>query len=410
MPHPSVGQQTEASPYTAPTDGRPPRLASIDTYRGIVMFLMLAEVLELHSLQEHFPESLWAQWVAFHTTHVEWIGCSLHDMIQPGFTFLVGVSLPFSLAARAAKGATLASMAWHAFTRSMILIVLGVLLRSIGRSSTSFSLIDTLTQIGLGYFWLFWLGRWGVKAQIVALFAILVGYWGLFAAWPPPPADFDTTTVGVPAAWPHLMEGFPAHWNKNMNPAHTFEVWLMNQFPQPEPFIYAGGGYMTLNFIPTLGTMILGLLAGGALKSDWNNRRKLSVLMIVGSCLTLVGWGLGELGICPVVKRIWTPSWVLYSGGLCFVFLGMMHAVCDMAGKRGWAWPVLIIGANSIVAYVMSWVLERPIKAFLERRLGSSLFQIAGEAWERVLLGAVVLFVMWLVLVWLFRQRIFVRI
>jgi heparan-alpha-glucosaminide N-acetyltransferase len=398
------------SPYTTAGSGLPPRLASIDTYRGIVMFLMLAEVLELHSLEKAYPNSLWAQWLAFHTTHVEWVGCSLHDMIQPSFTFLVGVSLPFSLAARAAKGGTLASMASHALFRSVILIVLGVLLRSIGRSSTNFYFVDTLTQIGLGYFWLFWLGRWGVKTQLAALFVILVGYWGLFAARPLPPSTFDPSTVNVPADWPHLMDGFAAHWNMNMNPAHDFEVWLMNQFPQPETFVYARGGYTTLSFIPTLGTMILGLLAGGILKKPWSNRQKLALLMLGGAGLTVAGWGLGALGICPVVKRIWTPSWVLFSGGLCFIFLGLLHAVCDMAKQRAWAWPVLIIGANSIVAYVMSWVIEKPIKVFLQRHLGSAPFEVAGKAWEPVLLGAAVLFIMWLILFWLFRRRMFVRI
>ena len=76
-----------------------------------------------------------------------------------------------------------------------------------------------------------------------------------------PPADFDLTWVGVPKDWPHLLTGFAAHWNKNTNFAAWFDQWFLNLFPREKPFVFNGGGYLTLSFIPTLGTMILGLLA-----------------------------------------------------------------------------------------------------------------------------------------------------
>lgn len=398
------------APYEPSHREAPPRLASIDTYRGLVMFLMLAEVLELMSLSEAFPSSFIAQWLAFHTTHVAWVGCSLHDMIQPSFTFLVGVSLPFSLATRRAAGATWSQLAAHALWRSMLLIVLGVLLRSLGKDQTNFYFVDTLTQIGLGYFLLFGLAQFSWKLQVAALVAILAGYWGLFALWPLPAADFDYRTVNVPTDWPHLLTGFAAHWNIGSNPAHQFEVWLMSLFAQEEGYVAARGGYSTLSFIPTLGTMLLGGLAGLVLQQPQSAKRKLLNLLLPGAALLAVGWGLGELGVCPVVKRIWTPSWVLVSGGLCWLVLGGLHLICDVRGWRMWAWPLLVIGANSIVAYVMSWTMEKPIRAFLERHVGEGTFSIAGEAWHPVLLGSSILLVMWLILLWLYRQRIFVRI
>ncbi len=388
----------------------PARQASIDVYRGLVMFLMMAEVLELMHLADHFPASGWAQWLRYHTTHVEWVGLSLHDMIQPSFSFLVGVSLPFSIAARHARGKTFAATAWHAAWRSVLLIALGILLRSLGKSQTNFTFDDTLTQIGLGYFALFLLAHASRMVQIGALIAILVGVWALFATWPLPPIDFDWQSVGIPADWPHLLGGFEAHWNKNLNPAGQFDRWFMNLFPRPEPYAYSGGGYCTLNFIPTLATMLLGVLAGGVLRAQTGAARKFSELLVSGLVALLIGWGLGEWGICPVVKRIWTPSWVLVSGGVCFMVLAVLFAICDWRGLRGWAWPLMVIGANSIVAYTMSWTMERPIKAFLERHLGNQLFELGGEAWQPVLLGAAVLLAMWLILLWLFRHRIFVRI
>jgi heparan-alpha-glucosaminide N-acetyltransferase len=106
--------------------------------------------------------------------------------------------------------------------------------------------------------WLSSCGACGLRSarvQWIAFVAIVVGYWALFAAYPVRP-DFDYPAVGVPADWPHLMSGFLAHWNKNSNPAGAFDVWFLNLFPGSEPFRDNGGGYATLNFIPTLATMI----------------------------------------------------------------------------------------------------------------------------------------------------------
>ena len=407
------GPSATSSPAVASGSARvtrPARQASIDIYRGLVMFLMLAEVLELMSLAKSYPGSTWAQWLRFHTTHVEWIGVSLHDMIQPSFSFLVGVSLPFSIMARRSRGESFSSTLWHAAWRSVILVGLGILLRSLGKPHTNFTFDDTLTQIGLGYFALFLLAHTSRAMQIGATLLILAGYWTLFAVWPLPPAGFDWQTVGIANDWPHLLSGFEAHWNKHLNPAGQFDRWFMNLFPRESIYTYSSGGYVTLSFIPTLATMLLGVLAGGVLRDGGLPLRKLGLLCGSGLLLLFVGWALGALGLCPIVKRIWTPSWVLLSGGICFLVLGGLFAIADWRGWRGWAWPLMVIGSNSIVAYVMSWTMERPIEEFLLRHFGTSPFLAAGPAWEPVLLGAAVLLAMWLILLWLFRQRIFVRI
>ena len=134
---------------TQPTAG-PARLTSMDAYRGFVMFLMMAEVLHMGRVASAFPDSGFWKFLDFHTSHVDWVGCSLHDMIQPSFSFLVGVALPFSIASRAAKGQSAFAMTGHALWRSLILILLGVFLRSVGRPQTNWTFEDTLTQIGLG--------------------------------------------------------------------------------------------------------------------------------------------------------------------------------------------------------------------------------------------------------------------
>src|SRR5436190_14498267 len=101
------------------------RLASVDAYRGLVMFLMMAEVLRLSTVARALPDSGFWQFLAHHQSHVEWVGCSLHDLIQPSFSFLVGVALPFSIAARVAKGAPFGRMFGHSIWRALLLIALG---------------------------------------------------------------------------------------------------------------------------------------------------------------------------------------------------------------------------------------------------------------------------------------------
>ncbi len=113
----------------------PPRLASIDAYRGLVMFLMMAEVLNFREVAKNLPGNTVWELLHHHQSHVPWVGCSLHDLIQPSFSFLVGVALPFSLASRLARGQSKARMTAHALWRSLILVVLGVFLRSTHQSA-----------------------------------------------------------------------------------------------------------------------------------------------------------------------------------------------------------------------------------------------------------------------------------
>lgn len=396
-------------------ESKPPsRIASIDVYRGLVMFLMLAELLHLMNLATEFPDSPFIglyEWIRFSTTHVEWVGCSLHDLIQPGFSFLVGVALPFSLASRVRKGESVTKMSVHALGRAILLILLGVFLRSLGKPQTNWTFEDTLTQIGLGYFFLFLIGlapRW---FHYAAAIGILVGYWGLFAASAPPPADFDYAAVSVAADWPHHEEDFTSRWNKNSNIAWQFDRWFMNLFPRESEFVANRGGYSTLSFIPTLATMLMGLIAGGWLRLWSKEGTNVTPRLAIGAAICLAaGLGIAEMGWCPLVKRIWTPTFALWSGGWCFLFLLGFHLLCDRLKFTGWAFPLLVIGSNSILIYVMSWTLEEPIRAALTRHLGSRLFEVAGAEFSQFFYGAATLVVMWLMLFYLYRKKIFLRI
>jgi predicted acyltransferase len=401
---------TATIPTVAETSPSPARLTSVDAYRGFVMFLMMAEVLHFSHVARALPESGFWKFLAYHQSHVAWIGCSLHDMIQPSFSFLVGVALPFSLASRTARGQSRARMTWHAAWRALALVLLGVFLRSVGRPQVNWTFEDTLSQIGLGYLVLFLLGLRPQRDQWIAFGLVVAGYWGAFALYPLPGADFDFNKVGVPKDWPNLMTGFAAHWNKNSNFAWASDTWFMNLFPREKPFEFNGGGYSTLSFIPTLGTMILGLLAGGLLRDERAKWAKVKWLVIAGTIGLAAGAALGALGVCPVVKRIWTPSWVLFSGGWCLLLLAGFYAVLDIWNGKRWAFPLVVIGMNSIAAYCMAHLFEGFIAKALKTFLGQDAFRLCGATYEPLLHGAGVLLVLWLLLFWMYGRKIFLRI
>lgn len=388
------------------------RRGSIDAYRGLVMFLMMAEVLRFCEVAGAVPGSgLWA-FLCHHQSHAAWVGCSLHDLIQPSFSFLVGVSLPFSIAARRRKGSSMPRMFGHAAWRALLLILLGVFLRSIHADQTNWTFEDTLSQIGLGYLFLFMLGFRPPRDQWIALGVILVGYWGAFALYPLPGEGFDYAAVGVSADWlrEHGHAGFAAHWQKNSNLAWAFDTWWLNLFPRAQVFTHNGGGYATLSFIPTLGTMVLGLVAGRWLQDDRPPAQTMKRFLVAGVIGLTAGWLLGAIGLCPNVKRIWTPSWTLFSGGWCFLFMAGFYGIIDVRGWRRWADWLVVIGMNSIAAYMIAHLFDSFLYTNLTTHLGSGFFTMMGDAYEPFVHGAAVLLLYWLILYWMYRKRVFVKI
>lgn len=387
------------------------RLASIDAYRGLVMLLMMAEVMSFCRVSQEVPDSGFWQLLCYHQSHVQWVGCSLHDLIQPGFTFLVGAVLPFSLASRRGRGATTAQLIKHAAIRSLILIFLGIALDSLHvLPRLNFQFDDTLTQIGLAYGPFFLLGFCRPRCWWITLGAVLVGYWLFFALYPLPAPDFDYGQVGVTKEWlaANGLTGFAAHWQINTNPAAAFDFWFLNLFPQETPYV-PFKGLTTLNFVPLIGTMILGLLAGNLLRSDRSSSKKVQWLVIAGVIGLTSGWVLGALGVCPVVKSIWTPSWVLFSGGWCFLFLAVAYILIDIWGQRRLAMPLIVIGMNSILAYCLSRIFEAFAAHSFQRVFGTQAFDIFGDAYEPLVYGTLVLAFLWSILFVLYRLKIFVR-
>jgi heparan-alpha-glucosaminide N-acetyltransferase len=399
------GEKTSPPPrIVAPT-----RNIAVDAYRGFVMLLMMGEVLSFSRVARAVPDSWIWQTLGYHQSHVEWAGCSLHDMIQPSFSFLVGVALPYSIASRQKRGEASGTMFVHALWRSLILVALGIFLRSMHSPQTYFTFEDTLTQIGLGYPFLFLLGFRSPKWQWSAFAVILFGYWLAWALYPLPGPGFDYAAVGVPVNWSHNFTGFAAHWNKNANLGNAFDQWFLNLFPRTKPFVANDGGYLTLSFIPTLGTMLLGLAAGRWLRA-YAPRIPMKRFLVAGVIGIAAGLLLHFTGICPIVKRIWTPAWVLFSGGICFLFLAAFSWVIEVKGYRRWAFPLVVVGMNSIAAYLIAHLFEDFVRSSLRIHLGDRLFQVFGSAYQPFVLGVAMLLIYWIILLWMYRRKLFLKV
>ena len=410
-----VGSQVKARETVVPEPAIRRNIA-LDAYRGFVMLLMMAEVLRLSRVAAAYPESVFWKVLAYNQTHVEWFGCSLHDTIQPGFSFLVGVALPYSLASRVAKGAQFARLFGHALWRSLALVALGVFLRSMDRPITYFTFEDTLSQIGLGYPFLFviafYFARPGrMKWVWTALAAILIAYWLLWTLYPVAPANFDWDSVGVSSEWnaQHNFTGFAAHWNKNFNLGNRFDQWFLNLFPRESRFEYNSGGYLTLSFIPTLGTMLLGLIAGVWLRES-QPKFPMMRFLLAGIAGLALGLALHYSHLCPVVKRIWTPSWTIFSGGICFLFLAGFAWIIEVKGYRKWSFPLIVVGMNSIAAYCIAHFFEGFLSSSLRIHLGANFFRFAGGGLEPLLQGMAILFLYWMILLWMYRRKLFLKI
>ena len=115
-------------------------------------------------------------------------------------------------------------------------------------------------------------------------------------------------------------------------------------------------------------------------------------------------------GICPIVKRIWTPAFTLYSGGCVLLILRGFYALMEWKGWHRWAFPLMVVGMNSIAIYIMTWTMEGFFLGAVSRHIGQAFFTLLGPAFEATLRGAVVMAIFWLILFWMYRRKIFLRI
>jgi predicted acyltransferase len=386
------------------------RSSSVDAYRGFVMLAMASGGAAIFGNLARSSDPSTASVIsvlAGQLDHVAWRGCCFWDLIQPSFMFLVGVAMPFSYANRRDRGESRRRLLGHAVVRSLILVALAVFLSSTDSRRTNFVFVNVLAQIGMGYTFVYLLLDRRPREQFAVAFAILAAYWLMFVLHP---FEQGAYSPGVPAPGNDgtTFAGFFDHWSKNRNAAAAFDRWFLNLFPRPEgrPFVANDGGYATLNFVPSIATMLFGVLVGELLRSPRSAGQKLRTLLVAGAMGLAVGAALDQT-VCPIVKRIWTPSWAIYSAGWCCLMTAAFFSLIDMAGYRRWAFPLVVVGMNSIVLYVMAQLMKPFVRRSLAIHLGPELFS---GPWGPMRLGLGVLLVFWLICYWFYRRGIFVRI
>ncbi len=377
------------------------RLVSLDAFRGTIMLFMASSGFGILQMAKLHPDSAWASAVPY-ISHVEWAGCAPWDLIQPAFMFMVGMACALSYTRRKREGQSFFGMTGHAITRAILLVALGVLLstRSSG-SQTTFVFTNVLAQIGLGYLFLVLLARLGWEYCVSAILVICVGYWYYFYSHAIP-ADASMVAAGSEGA----LDGVMRPWSIYINAAAEFDRWFLNLFPRAEPWVNHRGGYATLNFIPSLATMLGGAVAGHYLRGNPAHPGKKGLwIFVVGLICIAVGLGL-DFTVCPIVKRIWTPSWVFFSGGWVLLMLALFVWVIDAAGWKKVVFPLVVVGMNSLTIYLLHSFCQSAIRKGI---LGHFGVYLKGNPYLPLIEYGGMLFVLWLVCFWLYRQRAFLR-
>lgn len=382
---------TEA-PLESPSEAKlTRRLLSLDVYRGFVMLMLASSGLGIAKAAKNF-EGPFAEWLVFQGNHPEWIsqfnfvGLSVWDLIQPAFMFIVGVSMPFSYEKRAKLGESYGRRMRHAWTRAILLTLLGVFLQSMRKPETYWIFTNVLSQIGLGYGFLFFFVGKSLRIQFIGGITILAGYYVFMVFFP---RDIAT---------------YAAHFANGTSMPQQFDVWFLNLFPRAKPF--EGHVYATLNFIPAIVTMLMGLMSGQVLKNkSISDHTKLKHLFAAAAACLLLGAVLG-MTVCPVIKKIWTPSWTLYSGGWVIGLLALSYWIIDVKKWNGWVFPFVIVGLNPLAMYLLGMMGKGGVTAALKRHLPDAWF--VGNHGP-VVLACLIVILFWLILLWMYRKKVFLR-
>jgi predicted acyltransferase len=373
-------EESRQPPPASPTG----RLESIDALRGFDMFWIIGG--------DTFAKA-WAHWAGWpppelveeQLEHVPWEGFHFYDLIFPLFLFVVGVVIPFSLARQRERGASRANMHSRIVQRTVLLFALGLLCNGVLQFDWSnLRVAGVLQRIGICYGCAALIVmHTGVRGQVLITAAILLGYWALLA-WVPAPGS---------APGDYSMEGnLPGYIDRHYLPGKILKPW----------YGY-GDNEGLLSTIPAVATTLLGALAGQWLRSGRGAGIRLLGLALAGVLCLVVGaaWG----SVLPVIKNIWTSSFVLVAGGWSLLLLAFFHGVIDVLGFRRWAFFFTVIGANAITIYVVPRFIDFPkIANFF---LGG-VVRHAGS-FAPVAAALAVLAVKWLFLLYLYRKRIFLR-
>lgn len=373
------------------------RLVSLDVLRGFVMFWIMSGEHIIHALAEAAPIPVFT-WMSSQLHHTDWNGITFYDMIFPIFLFVAGVSMPYSFDKKmnsagvnspeelpsSEKKKIYASM----LKRTCILLFLGFvvngLLRFDGYDQTRFA--SVLGRIGLAWFFagLIYL-NFDLKKQLFWFVGILVGYYLVLKLVPVP-------NFGAGILTP---EGsFSSYFDQQFLPGR-----LHSKVYDPE------GLFST---IPAVATALLGMFLGTFLKSKNNFSSNEKIMILFASALVLIGVGALWNYDFPINKRLWTSSFVCFVGGCSILFFTFFYLVIDVLGFHKWAFPLILIGSNSILIYMASEGLVS-FKHTAEFVFGG-LIEFAPLIWQPVFTTMAVTFVQLVLLYYLYKRKLFLKI
>jgi predicted acyltransferase len=376
--------------------GFPGRLLCLDIYRGLMVAAMI--VVDNPGSDEH------AYWPIM---HAEWNGWTPADFIFPSFLFLVGISLVYSFDTRRERGQTDRQILWHVFKRSLILVAIGLLVNAspiYGLDLNTWRFEGVTQRIGLCYFVAAILELWtDRRGKLLAFLACVLGYWALLRFVPVPGA-------GVPGRdipFMDQVQNLPAWFDRKVFIGH-----LYNGTRDPEGIIHT---------IPAIGTTLIGVFTGHWLKS----KRSVSELiagMVFCGILGLLGGELWNRWF-PINKNLWTSSFVLFSGGFCLLFLSLLYWVTEGKQWRGkWTMPILVFGMNAIAGFVADSLIYGPGYTFTvtaangtkmnwheaaQARLEAAGLRVANAS---LLYSVSAVLICWILLSFLWRKRIFLKV
>ncbi|MBZ5515907.1 MAG: DUF5009 domain-containing protein [Acidobacteriia bacterium] len=359
------------------------RLASIDALRGFDMFWITGGEELIHGLHRTLPRPWTA---ALHTQfqHVPWEGFHFYDLIFPLFMFVVGVVLPFSLTRRLERGASRGALYRHLAERLLVLFFLGLIYNGLlDLRVHDLRIAGVLQRIALGYFFAaLVVMNTSVRGQAIVTGGILVVYWAILMLIPVPAFG-----AGV------------------LTPEGNMSAFLDRKLlPQPFCCYHFGDNEGILSTLPAVATTLLGALAGHWLRSRATPKRKVAGLALAGIACLAGGelWGLAF----PIIKNIWTSSYVLVAGGWSLLLLALFYWIIDVRGWRRWAFFFTVIGMNAITIY-----LARRLFNFgtITAIFLHGFIDVLGPA-KPLFWDFSVLMTGWLFLYFLYRQKIFLKV
>jgi predicted acyltransferase len=358
------------------------RLVSIDALRGFDMFWIIGGGTFFASLAEVHSHPV-TETIRRQLEHVEWEGFRFEDLIYPLFLFITGVVLAFALTRRGEGGQSRRGLHLHVLKRSAIIILLGLIMNGLLRFDwAQMRWPGVLQRIGLCYFLAAMVvmhTKW--RAQAVIVGAVLVLYWLAMILIPVPGYGAGDLT----------MQG-------------CLSSYVDQQLIPGKLYYGYGDNEGLISTLPATCTVLLGALAGCWLRTDQPGGGRKAAGLAIAGVLSLAA-GLIWAQVFPIIKIIWTSSFVLVSGGLSALLLAAFYWVIDVRGHRRWAFFFVVIGMNPITIYFTQRFLDfdQISRFFLEGAAAH-----AGVL-EPLMLPLGVVLAKWLFLWFLYRHRVFFK-